>query len=306
LRVADFRSARIARGLRRVVALAALAGAAAVPAQRLVVLSSSDAGPYQQAQQGIANSGLPVEILPPNADVEQSLEAAIARAGREGAIVTLGAKAAEIVARAAHPLPVVNCMVLGGDPAKVPAGTTVVPLDIPYEQHVLWLKRLLPNARTVGILFDPAQNGQRAADAAGAFKRAGYVPVLEAVSGPTALPGALKRFTNTADVLQAIPDTTVFTGEHARALLLFSFRNRVPLAGPTEAWVRAGALYAVDWDYADLGRYCAATAARLANGSHASAPPPPRTAVTVNLRSAEQLRIQWSAELLTQVNRVPE
>ena len=136
----------------------------------------------------------------------------------------------------------------------------------------MWMHRLLPKARNVGILFDPAQNERRAAEGAEGLRRAGYTAILEPVTGPTALPNALNRLTNSIDVLHAIPDTTVFAREHARALLLFSFRNHIPLAGPTEAWVSAGALYAIDWDYADLGRYCAALALHQQAGGRA--PPP--------------------------------
>jgi putative ABC transport system substrate-binding protein len=219
-------------------------------AQRLIVVSSSDSPPYQQALTGIQKQGLPVEALRIDAD---NAPAVIARAGRDTAIVTLGAQASELVAQAGATTTVVNCMVLGG--GRVPAGTRVVPLDIPVETRIMWMRRLLPKARNVGILFDPAQNERRAAEGAEGLRRAGFTAILEPVTGPTALPNALTRLTNSIDVLHAIPDTTVFAREHARALLLFSFRNQIPLTGPTEAWVSAGALYAIDWDYADLGRY---------------------------------------------------
>ncbi len=111
---------------------------------------------------------------------------------------------------------------------------------MPVETHIHWMRRLLPKARNVGILFDPAQNARRAEDGAAALKRAGYTPVLEPVTAPTALPTALTRLTNTVDVLHAIPDTTVFAPEHSRALLLFSFRNRIPLAGPSEGLGESG------------------------------------------------------------------
>jgi len=129
---------------------------------------------------------------------------------------------------------------------------------------------------------------------------------FEPVTGPTALPNALTHLTNSVDVLHAIPDTTVFAREHSRALLLFSFRNHIPLAGPSEAWVRAGALYAIDWDYPDLGRYCASLALHAMNGGSVPLPAPARTRVVVNKRSADQLKIKWDAELLRAIDRVYE
>ncbi|MFO1325516.1 MAG: ABC transporter substrate binding protein [Burkholderiales bacterium] len=287
-------------------ALWAVSGAAACGAQRLLVVSSSDALPYQQALSGVQKTDVPTEAIQVAADTDAKASTAVAQVGRDGAIVTLGARAMALVAQAGPAVPVVNCMVIGGDDLRTTPGTQVVPLDVPVDTHVAWLKRLLPNARNVGILFDPAQNERRAADSAAALARAGYVPVLEPVSGPTALPNALTRLTNSVDVLHAIPDTTVFAREHSRALLLYSFRHRIPLAGPSEAWVRAGALYAVDWDYQDLGRYCAALALRQAGGAKGPMPPPARLRVVVNARSAEQLRIKWDAETLRAVDKVYE
>lgn len=275
-------------------------------AQRVFVISSSDGMPYKQATAGILKQGLPVETLHVARDSDATLAAALARAGRDTVVVALGVSAANVVARAAPPAAVVNCMVLGQDDGRVAPNTQVVPLEVPIETHIVWLKRLLPQARTVGLLYDPLQNEKRVADTAAAFTRAGYQPVLEPVASPSALPAALNRLTNSSDVLHAIPDTTVFAKEHSRALLLFSFRNLIPLAGPNEGWVRAGALYAVDWDYPDLGRYCLALGQRQLGGNRTPVPPPAKTRVIVNLRSAEQLRITWDAEVLRMVAPVSE
>lgn len=275
-------------------------------AQRVFVIASSDGVPYKQATAGILKQGLPVETFQVARDSDATLAAALARAGRDTVVVALGVSAANVVARAAPPAAVVNCMVLGQDDGRVAPNTQVVPLEVPIETHIVWLKRLLPQARTVGLLYDPLQNERRVADTAAAFTRAGYQPVLEPVTSPSALPAALNRLTNSSDVLHAIPDTTVFAKEHSRALLLFSFRNLIPLAGPNEGWVRAGALYAVDWDYPDLGRYCMALGQRQLGGNRTSMPPPAKTRVIVNLRSAEQLRITWDADVLRMVAPVSE
>ncbi|MEP6997239.1 MAG: hypothetical protein ABI900_06295 [Betaproteobacteria bacterium] len=104
-----------------------------------------------------------------------------------------------------------------------------------------WLRRLLPGARYVGVLYDPAQN--------------------------------------------------------AEALLLFSFRHTLPLVGLSQAWVQAGALYAVDWNYRELGVFCGRLALRQLLGSHTTALNPPRSYIFVNLRSAQLLHRQWDASM---------
>ncbi len=274
-------------------------------AQRLIAVSSGDRPQYQQALAGIRTVGSPVDALNAQPD-DAKLAAALSRLPRDTAIVTLGAPAAAQVAQAAPAVPIVNCMAMDNDDGKVPPGTLVVPLDVPIDVRIQWLRRLLPDAHGVGILFDPASNRRRAEESAAALQRAGYAPVLEPVSGPTELPKALSRIANRIDVLQAMSDTTVFAREHARALLLFSFRHQIPLAGPSEAWVHAGALYSIEWDYRDLGRYCASLALRQLAGGRAPPPAPARTRVVVNVHSAQQLQVKWNAELLRSVDRVYE
>lgn len=288
------------------VAALAVLQAATCAAERLLVVVSGDATRIGQALAGIRSAGATVDAV--DAAAETDVGTAVAGIGRDGAIVTLGAHATALVARAAPAAPVVNCMVAGGDDGKPAPGTIVVPLEVPIEAHIQWLRRLLPEARRVGILFDPARNERRAADDAARFTREGYAPVLAPVIGPTGLRNALTRLIDRVDVLFAIPDAAVFAREHSRTLLLFSFRHHVPLAGPSESWVRGGALYAVDRDYQDVGRYCATLALRQLTGTRKATPmpAPARTRVVVNTRSAEQFNLRWDAELLGSVDRVYE
>lgn len=276
-------------------------------AQRLVSITSADTEPYQLAAGGLSRLGASVERFALGPDQERAIAAAIARGNRDLAVVTFGAAAAAFTGNARVPptTPVVNCMVLGAVPAK-PGGPISVPLEIPADTQAAWIQRLLPKVRSVGILYDPAQNESRAAETAEAMKRVGLGVVIESVPNPPALPVALQRLQNNVDVLHALADTTVYSREHARALLLFSFRQQIPLVGPTESWVKAGALFALDWDYADLGRYCGALALRQVAGGRTAPPPPPRTRVVANVRSAEQLRVHWDEQTRRLIDKVYE
>lgn len=269
-----------------------------VAAQRVVIISSAQTEPYRLAAGGITKLGAAVEVFHVGVDQETAMAASLARSGRDTAIVALGGAAASLVANARLPsphVPVVNCMVIAASAVRS-GNATNVPVEIPVETQAAWLRRLLPQARTVGILYDPAQDEAATTEAAAALKRAGFAVVMERVADPAALTAALKRIQHQVDVLHALPDSAVYKSEHVRSLLLFSFRHQVPLVGPTESWVRAGALFALDWDYQDLGRYCGALALRQVAGGKAPMPSAPRTRVIANARSAEQLRIHWDDE----------
>ena len=190
--------------------------------------------------------------------------------------------------------------------ARAMPNAQVVPIEVPPEAQIDWLMRLLPGARSIGLLYDPAINARRIEAISSVLTRAGYTPRLVPVTEPAMLPQALARLPNSVEAILAVPDTTVYTPQAAKALLLFSFRNKIPLIGLTEAWVKAGALYALEWDYHEVGAYCGALAMRALAGLKAPAPPSPQPRVVVNLRTAEQFRLKWPAEIMRDVDRTFE
>jgi putative ABC transport system substrate-binding protein len=273
-------------------------------AQRLVVISSGDVPPYQQALAGIHRiAGITVDTLFVGSDSASTPTGTLSRLPRDTAVVALGTRASEFATRAKSPLPLVSCLSLTADAARSAPNVQIVPIDVPIDAQIEALRTFLPQARTIGILFDPAINAKRIETIATALATAGFQTRLAPVTSHEMLPQALANLPNAIDAILAIPDPTVYTEQASKALLLFSFRNRIPLIGLTEAWVRAGALYAVEWDYEELGAYCATLALRTLQPSKAPPPPLPRPRVAVNLRSAEQLHIKWNMSLLHDVDR---
>lgn len=81
----------------------------------------------------------------------------------------------------------------------------------------------------------------------------------------------------------------------AQAVLLFSFRNDIPFVGLSAARVKAGAIYALDWDYEDVGKQCGELAPKILNGARAGgiAPVSPRKLTyALNLKTARHMRAQ--------------
>ncbi|MEP7061278.1 MAG: ABC transporter substrate binding protein [Betaproteobacteria bacterium] len=290
---------------RRGPVLALALACAATPfanAQRLIVVSSSDSLANTRVIAGMQKMpGWTVESMRIGKPDSAQL-AALSRAAAGTAIVALGAHAAQYVAQAGSAAPTIDCMVQGDLPGTMMA--PVVPLAIPIDTQISWMRRLLPAARKVAILFNPAQNARTVADAARQLVAAGYTVMAEPVLSPEGLPPALVKIGN-ADALLAIPDSTVYSPELAKGLLLYMYRSNTPIIATTDAWVRAGALYALEWDYVKLGGYCAELAAQLvAPARNATSPSMPAPQVSVNRRAAAQLRVKWDAASLTGVDHV--
>jgi len=72
-------------------------------------------------------------------------------------------------------------------------------------------------------------------------------------------------------------------------------------AVPSAAWVKAGALYSLDWDYADLGAQCGEIAARVLQGSPPASIPaaaPRKVQYTLNLYTASQMKLKLSDQMI--------
>ncbi|MGH8799319.1 MAG: ABC transporter substrate-binding protein, partial [Casimicrobiaceae bacterium] len=235
----------------------------------MLVVSSDDAPQLRAGLIGVreALGTTPVEEIARDGNLKARIEAA-ALQGENVAVIALGRGAAARAARAAPSIATVDCMA-----AQAAPGAQAVPLDMPAGPQILWLRRLLPAARYIGILYDPAQNADHVDSLAAALRRADFNPVLVPVAAPAMLPAAVGHLPNAVDALLALPDTTVYTPQTAKGLLLFSFRHKLPLIGPSEAWVKAGALYALVWDYREVGAFCARLALRRLLGAGAAAPP---------------------------------
>lgn len=283
------------------LAVLAFAVPVGVEAARVLVVTAAATPRLERTLETLRESaGRAVEVVQLGPAGEEAFEAALSRGEDPKLVVALGPRASDFVMRQRAPVAAVHCL---AGPDALRAGVPAIPSDVPADSHVSWLRKLVPNAKTIGVAFDPAMNTRRAEAMAAALISAGYRMLLTPVTSPAELPAALDSLAGRIDVLLALPDRTVYTPESARGMLLYSFRNRIPLIGPNDAWVRMGALYSLDWDYAEVGATCARMALRQAHlAKGAASPAPPRPRVAVNVRSAAQFGLRWDADLLRGVD----
>jgi putative ABC transport system substrate-binding protein len=157
-------------------------------------------------------------------------------------------------------LPLIASLVLTTEELAGATNATAVVLEFPVETQLRWLQRLLPHQQRIGVLFNLHENQRLIETATRVAASLGLTLFPYEVSTPQDLPAALDAVAKRADVLWSIPDQTVLSPETAEHLLTFSFRNRIPFTGLSAAWVKAGALYALDRDYRDIGTQCGSRA----------------------------------------------
>jgi putative tryptophan/tyrosine transport system substrate-binding protein len=301
------------------ILLAVSGGTRAAPGKvetRIAVILSQDAQPYQEALTGfrryIDGQGIEAQfdVQALHGDVAvvgQALQSA--RAGGADLVLALGSIGAQAAARDVHDVPIVAGLVLNADDLGKAPNVTAVVLEFPVETELRFLQRLLPGQRNVGVLFNPSENQARIDAAARAAAGLGLNLIARKVMSPMDLPDALESLNRRADVLWGVPDQVVLNSQTARPILLFSLRNRIPFVGLSEMWVKAGALYALDRDYGDIGTQCGEMAVKILGGAQPSTLPtatPRRVVYSVNLKSARLLKVGIKTSVLQSAQTVVE
>jgi putative ABC transport system substrate-binding protein len=274
----------------------------------VAIISSQDSLPYQLSVQGLEgelkNRKLAGEILRFQLDGSEEQEQYIIETIRKrGAkmVFTFGYTATHIATQQFSDRPIVAGLIYHtGSLGNSPNATGVI-LQHSALTQLQWLQKFLPEAKSIGIIYSPAENKAWALSA-GMMAQALNVELIGAeVASPTDLPTALKMISRRVDVLWGVPDRVISSPQAMKAVLLASFRNRIPVVGPSPEWVKAGALYSLDWDYTDMGSQCADIAARLFKGVPINAIPPlrPRKLIySINLKTAAHMQIKIPQKLI--------
>lgn len=215
-------------------------------------------------------------------------------------IFTVGGEASELAAQSTTTIPIIATLILKNALFKT-ANMTGVNLTYPWPTQLQWLKKFFPEQKRIAVLYNPAENTRTAQELKKEAEYAGLELTAITVETPKQLPYALEQLAKDIEVLLAIPDEVAMSPKTAKEVLLASFRNRVPLIGLSDNWVKSGALYALSWDYDDLGRQCGLQAQQLLNGAPVQKVPsetPRKIAYSINSKIAEHMNITVPENLL--------
>lgn len=297
---------------------AALAAGLAVPSggaerTRVTVLLSSGAEPYRQVLDGIrqrlaTDVEYDVQTLADDQANRNSILAKM-KGARPALYFSVGSVATQLAIQHGGGVPVVAGLIVNATEINKAEHATGVVLEFPPEVQLEWLHRLLPAQRHIGVVYSNPQNLPGIETTARHGEALGLRLHVRRVETSRDLPDALDSLESRVGVLMGVTDPEVLNPMTAKPILLFSFRNRIPLVGLSEQWVKAGALYALGRDYVDIGRQCAEMASRILAGTPVSdiPPQPPRkVAYSINVKTARHMKIDIPERLLLGAQRVVE
>lgn len=260
--------------LKRCLAALLVGGAAcawhsARAGEPVVLVLSRTGGAYEQVA-----TAMRAELRSYPQVVELALQDVPKLAGRRPrAVAAIGTRACERVAQAKPAAPLVCALIpyAAFEAIAKGAGKTeklsAVVLDQPLSRQMALIRVLLPEARRVGALFGPESAALQSAMADAAAKRGMRLAGAQVDESELLYPAL--RAVLAADVLLAVPDSTVYNSATAQNLLRTAFEAHVPLIAFSPGYVRAGALAAVYSTPQQVGRQAGRSVGALLDGARA-------------------------------------
>jgi putative ABC transport system substrate-binding protein len=281
---------------------------------KVVIVLSQESSPYADMVQGfrtsLAGAGVQVEIEVHNLKGNGAQASDVLRLFKNEPptmFLTVGSLATQAVLADHDEVPVIASLTAHLGKLKKKGNLTGVSLEFSLESQFDVMRQILPEAATVGVLYSPKENQDTIDSALSVAKKLGVRLVPKAVESPRDIPEALESLANNVDLLWGITDQVVVSPQTAEPILLFSFRNKIPFAGLSTPWVKAGSLYALERDYGDIGSQCAEMAVKILNKT---APQtiqmvsPRKVMLSVNLKTARAMRVEVPQHIVDKASQV--
>lgn len=270
----------------------------------ILCLRSGNMGPYNDAVNGFKKElnakNVEYQFLDFGADYRHDPDNI-----RPDIVLAVGSKALEIAVQQFKGSNIVFMMVV--NPKSQLSSVKGITLDIPPERAFKTLKRILPQTRKIAVMYNPLQTKDLVAESISRAESAGIEMIPVKVKGSEDVYGAVRSIIGKVDALWMIPDSSIYNSDTSQDVLLVSLREKLPVIGLSPMYVKAGALFALSCDYADIGSQAADLAINILNNtipSNFSFAPPRKDVISVNLITAERIGVKIPDSLLKEAANV--
>jgi putative tryptophan/tyrosine transport system substrate-binding protein len=176
-----------------------------------------------------------------------------------------------------------------------------VSIFITPERQIEAIIEVFPAAKRIGVIYDPKNTAPLVQRAHKYADTKSIEIVSRKVGSARDITPILEDMKGKIDAFLMFPDLTVITPETVDAMLLFSFRNRVPIFTFSEKYVDLGALAALIVNPYDLGAQTGEIARKIMRDPRNSSPVktyPRKHVLLINTKIAKKLGIVIADDVL--------
>lgn len=175
------------------------------------------------------------------------------------AVLTIGSSATSLAKQNLPGTPIVFAgvmyPVLSGfvESNQRPGGlVTGASLDIPNEVQFRYFKKIIPNIKSIGVLYT-ANTASLIPSARAVARGMGIDLVAIEIKDSRELPMALDSLATVVQGIWSVADPVLFDPQATKYILLNTLRKSIPFMGFSRYVVESGALFALDFDYKAVG-----------------------------------------------------
>lgn len=283
------------------------------PSSSVAIILSRKIRPYLEALDGVRAFfskkeaiTLRTVFLPDYSEKEgQQLISGLLSAGHD-LVLTIGPEAARYISGSAvdhSRLPVLYSMIL--NPRKIVGREAChLALNIPVSVQLSHIKRYLPEAVKIGLIYDPALNRDFYGRARRAAADTGLTIVDLKVRERKDITGVINEYWPKIDALWFIPDRTVISPSIVRYIIKEALVHHKPVIGYNRFFVRSGAVMSFVFDYRQIGRQSALLAEGILAGRKCRSRPPVFE-VRINEKVAERLELEVEVDGGEKAGQIP-
>jgi putative ABC transport system substrate-binding protein len=239
--------------------------------REVVVVQSADIRPFDEAREGFESAcGCDIKEVFVSAG-RSGIAGDVARL-RPDAVVAIGMDALTAL-QSVRNVPVFYTMAAGTRPVSQELHNfSGVSMFIPPERQLDMIRELFPKAKRIGLIFD-ARNTAPLVDRIIHHGQANNMEIVfRRAETAGDVPRLLEALQGKIDVFLMLPDVTVVTPKTVDLLMLFSFRNRIPVFTFSEKYLDVGAVAALVVSPRDLGAQTGEIARERLKHTSAAAP----------------------------------
>jgi putative ABC transport system substrate-binding protein len=175
-------------------------------------------------------------------------------------LVGIATPTAQALVSATRTIPVVFTAVTDPVGAKLvktmeqPGGNVTGLSDLsPVEQHVELIKELMPNVKTIGVVYNPGEaNATSLIHLLKASAKAHGIKLVEATALKSAdVQSATQSIVSKSDIIYALIDNTVASA--IEGMIVTTNQANVPVFGAATSYVERGAVASLGFDYYQIG-----------------------------------------------------
>ncbi len=277
---------------------------------KVAVIFSSDIKPYQQSFEGFKDvfaeekttlivSGYYLKKQKPEIVIQQILSE------DPDIVLAIGPQATMLATKKIKKVPVIYSMILDWREIDGPNCTGVY-LNVPVRVKLEYLKRILPTAKRIGVIYS-SKFAPVVSKILAECNEMEYQLFSRKVNSGKEFKDAFKDISGKIDFFMMVPDTTIYFKQSVKYLFLEGIRRQLPVIGLSSTFTKAGAFASLESDYYESGKLAGSMALRIKNGTkpfNILPVGPKNVRLSINLLVAERLGISIPSHIIEESSEV--